>query len=409
MTTDWTARLEKTRIALYRSEEFLWKTCIKKITKGDVWEIELQYYHIILNVDVKKLKDGKCLGFLRYKIKGLEQWQEYVDIVTYADADRAKQHTVLTFLSYLKSDDVMKFYDKSPLIEPTLPNLEKDENYQIQYELDGKLAGPPTDLQLFEKLKVVKLSGYNARTFRILISGNTKTKDDAIKESKKILNDYLDYYCLRTQIPIKILNNGRPHAIIFNNNSEMDMNFNSNVFVPEPDVITKFANELKNMSHKGNINYILNAMKYYRKASLSENLEDKLVNYFVALEALYSKNEQEITFRFSIRMSTFLEIDSDEIKKIFDEAQNYYRKRSTAVHGDITKIQTKDIEKIDNWVRTSILYFLELSDYFFERDLSINAIDYGVIDFEYRELLHAMTEPANEKITQNDAKSFEIE
>ena len=53
------------------------------------------------------------------------------------------------------------------------------------------------------------------------------------------------------------------------------------------------------------------------------------------------------------------------------------------------------INKIDLWVRKSILYFIELSEYFPHRDLSIEAIDYAVVDFEFRDFLRNITEPAN--------------
>ena len=394
MSEDRPSKLDKTREALYRSQEFLWKNCIKTIKKNDVWEIELQYYHIILKVSTKKLKNNNYLGFLRYKIKGLEQWQDFVNVTESNDPNYAKQHTVLNFLSFLKSDEVQQFYGNPPLTEPELPKLSENENYQIQYELDGKLAGPPTDLKLTPQLRIVKLSGYNSQTFRVLVTGNADSKEKAISESKKIVNGFLDYYCVRTKQTIKILNDGKPHSIIFNDISDMELNFSLEYFITDEQIISKYSTELEKINQDSELNYIQNALKYYRKARNEKEPEEKLVNYFIALEALYSSGS-EITFRFSMRIATFLGIESNEILEIFDDAQDYYGKRSTAVHGRIVSMDKNAIEKIDLWVRKSILYFIELSENYPTRTLAINAIDYAIVDFDFRDLIHSLTEPAN--------------
>jgi len=394
-STDWSSKLDKTRAALYQSQEFLWKNCIKTIEKGDVWKIELQYYHIILKVSAKKLKNNQYLGFLRYKIKGLEQWQDFVNITESNDPDYAKQHTVLNFLSFLKSDDVQSFYGNPPLIEPELPILPKNENYQIQYELSGKLAGPPTNLKLMSHLRIVELSGYNSQTFRVLVTGNTSNKEQAISESKKIVNEFLDYYCVRTEQTIKILNDGKPHSIIFNDISDIELDFSLEYFIPDEKIISKYSTELEEINQNSESDYIKNALKYYRKARNDKEPEEKLVNYFIALEALYSAGS-EITFRFSMRISTFLGIESNDILEIFDDAKDYYgKKRSKVVHGNIISMDESTIKKIDLWVRKSILYFIELSKTYTTRELMLRAIDYAIVDFEFRDIIHSLTEPAN--------------
>ena len=173
----------------------------------------------------------------------------------------------------------------------------------------------------------MKLSGYNAQTFRVLVTGKTNTQEQAIAESKKVLIDFLDYYCVRTKQSIKILNDGKPHSIIFNNISNMVLDFSLNYFIPDGKILPMYCSELQKIANNPDLHHIQNAMKYYRKARNTDELEEKLVNYFIALEALYSKGEQEITFRFSIRISTFLKTESDEIMQLFDDGKDYYRKR----------------------------------------------------------------------------------
>ena len=56
--------------------------------------------------------------------------------------------------------------------------------------MSGKLAGPPTNLKLMSHLRIVELSGYNSQTFRVLVTGNTSNKEQAISESKKIVNEF---------------------------------------------------------------------------------------------------------------------------------------------------------------------------------------------------------------------------
>lgn len=408
MSEDWKSRLDKTRIAVDLSKAYLWKTCIKSLEKGDVWKIELNEYHIMLNVSVKKLKNSKYLGFLKFKVKGLERWQDFVQLGDSTTEDDAKQQVTLQFLSYLKSDDVQKIYGHPPLIEPKLPTITGNDNYQIEYELDGKLVGPPTDLELFPKLNIVKLSGFNAQTFRVVVSGKTNTKDEAVAESKKIVNDFLDYYCVRTQQTITILNHSKPHSITFNGKSELDLGFSLEYFIPDERITSKISDELEKIKQNSNSNYIQNAMKYYRKARDADELEDKLVDYFIALEALYSRNETEITFRFSIRMSVLLEVDSNEIKQTFDDAKDYYHKRSGAVHGDLIKIDESKINKIDLWVRKSILYFIELSKNYSTHESTIAEIDYAIVDLDTRTNIHKITDPAN-SLLKEDHRRYQYE
>ena len=398
-SNNWSSKLNKTREAMYRSQEFLWKSCIKTIKKNDVWEIELQHYHIILKVSAKKLKNNKHLGFLRYKIKGLEQWQDFVNVTDSHDPNYAKQHTVLNFLSFLKSDEVQKIYGNPPLTEPELPKLSENENYQIQYELDGKLAGPPTDLKLTSQLRIVKLSGYNSQTFRVLVTGNADSKEKAILESKKIVNDFLDYYCVRTEQTLKMLNDGRPHSITFDDQSDMELDFSLEYFIPDETIISTYSKELEKIRYDSELNYIKNALKYYRKARNEKEPEEKLVNYFIALEALYSGGT-EITFRFSMRISTLLGIESNDILEIFNDAQTYYGDRSKAVHGKIISMDKNTIKKIDSWVRKSIMSFTELSESYSTQKLVINAIDYAIVDFEFRDLIHSLVEPANQRLEE---------
>ena len=119
------------------------------------------------------------------------------------------------------------------------------------------------------------------------------------------------------------------------------------------------------------------------------------MNYFIALEALYSGGS-EITFRFSMRISTFLGIESNDTLEIFDDAKDYYgKKRSKVVHGKIISMDESTIKKIDLWVRKSILYFIELSKTYTTHELTLRAIDYAIVDFEFRDIIHSLTEPAN--------------
>ena len=62
--------------------------------------------------------------------------------------------------------------------------------------------------------------------------------------------------------------------------------------------------------------------------------EDKLIDYWIALEALFLPHDQELSYRAALRISYFLGADADDRKLKFEAIKDSYDARSWVVHGE---------------------------------------------------------------------------
>jgi hypothetical protein len=76
-----------------------------------------------------------------------------------------------------------------------------------------------------------------------------------------------------------------------------------------------------------------NALLFYRNGYNSDNPDLALVSCTTCLESVFSTFEQELSFRLSLRVATFLADENTERQELFEEAKEVYRIRSKIVHG----------------------------------------------------------------------------
>jgi Apea-like HEPN len=76
-----------------------------------------------------------------------------------------------------------------------------------------------------------------------------------------------------------------------------------------------------------------NAAAFYRNGYNSDNADLALISFTTCLESLFSTVEQELSFRLSLRVATFLADENAKRKQLFEEAKDVYRIRSKVVHG----------------------------------------------------------------------------
>lgn len=133
--------------------------------------------------------------------------------------------------------------------------------------------------------------------------------------------------------------------------------------------------------------YLRLAMKYYRKGKWSQIPEDKLINYFIALEALYSNSKSEISFRFAMRLALLLGRSSKSRKNIAQKAKKLYDIRSRIIHGDKFILSAKSLKEADEWLRKSILSFMTLSNNY-GRDKILTKLDEAMVDNDLRSKLY---------------------
>lgn len=115
------------------------------------------------------------------------------------------------------------------------------------------------------------------------------------------------------------------------------------------------------------------ALRRFNLAQEKAELHDKIIDYFIAFEALYLKeNEfQELRYRFALRTSHLLGQDLKERKEIFSFLNKAYIIRSKIVHGIpigyTVKIAEEEMslrefaDKTEEYLRKSLLKFLELT------------------------------------------------
>ena len=94
-----------------------------------------------------------------------------------------------------------------------------------------------------------------------------------------------------------------------------------------------------------------------------DKLEDKLVDFIVAFEALFFKEGEvgELRHKLSVRVARFLASEYEPRKKITKDVSDFYAKRSSVVHGENVALSDEFVNMVENYLRKSISLFLEPS------------------------------------------------
>lgn len=206
--------------------------------------------------------------------------------------------------------------------------------------------------------------------------------DNAHELVFKYLNEFYDHYCIiknkilsihsSDQIDIKNLTRNKDEYSRYFTFSSMPFSLS------KKELSLIYSNVIQ--FRKKHFKFLRLALKYYRKARLMKELEDRLINYFIALESLYSKDNTEITFKFSRRMALLLGKNSLARKKLVEKGNSMYRLRSKIVHGNESSMDLKQILEIDEWVKNSILAFVSLMSYYTSKKTILEKLDDAMID-----------------------------
>lgn len=79
--------------------------------------------------------------------------------------------------------------------------------------------------------------------------------------------------------------------------------------------------------------YMSLALRRYNSALDERQLEDRIIDFMIALEALYSSDARELRYRLSLRVATFLGKSDREREEILEFMKKAYDARSEIVHG----------------------------------------------------------------------------
>lgn len=126
--------------------------------------------------------------------------------------------------------------------------------------------------------------------------------------------------------------------------------------------------------------YIEIAIRYFNFAKERDSNEDKIVDFVIALEALYLNGDHgEFTYKLAHRAASMLGSTFDRRRVAFEKVKAAYNLRSQIVHGGSDpkkrKITNEDVEKVDNYVRISIVEYLNLNKKYNSKKLILEKID----------------------------------
>lgn len=102
-----------------------------------------------------------------------------------------------------------------------------------------------------------------------------------------------------------------------------------------------------------------------------KNLEDRLIDYMIGLEALYLPDgNQELSFRLSLRMAFLLYTDPIERKRMYYFAREMYKTRSNIVHGNKYDLNVDETSKLEELLRRSLKLWIKEKSKFSVNKLS---------------------------------------
>jgi len=103
------------------------------------------------------------------------------------------------------------------------------------------------------------------------------------------------------------------------------------------------------------------AIRRFESAYERINPADKLLDFMIAYEALFFKQGETGEFRhkLSTRVSKLLGKSYQKRKIIAKETNEFYRKRSSIVHGEEVTIPAGFVDKVESYLRDSIKILME--------------------------------------------------
>jgi len=126
----------------------------------------------------------------------------------------------------------------------------------------------------------------------------------------------------------------------------------------------KFVEVIKNLDDKR----IFYAIDFYTKASATDDITEKFIFLSLTLELLFSRENNELSYRFSNRIAHLIGNSFSEREILVKNVKSLYEKRSSLFHGASLKAPTLQyFYYMNELMRSSILQYLSLY-YEFKKD-----------------------------------------
>lgn len=126
----------------------------------------------------------------------------------------------------------------------------------------------------------------------------------------------------------------------------------------------EFCNEFINNFVMPESEYLKLAIEQFNNSYVAVSLESSFLNLMMSLEALYTKSNQELSFRLRRNCAILLGTNYENSQMIFRDIKELYDKRNKLIHGKSKQgeIKQEDVHKCSNYVRSSIKKFIELKE-----------------------------------------------
>lgn len=276
------------------------------------------------------------------------------------------------------------------------------DKFEVEIVLDGKLDDSIHE-QITNNMKYVKwkFSRENDERYCVIVMTEAETYQEAISQAVIEVEKLLSVYFLYSHESIGISHGTQVETRNLSNDKRVVAGISA-YLVGEPFNLSTFdelkSNYLKLVNGENN-NFLRIALDYFRLGRMEDYLANRLIDYFVSLEALYSFGEKtEMRYRISNRIATLLGENLEHRKEILKKARFFYDQRSAIVHGSEHQLSTNEQGTIYQWVRESILRFMVLLPIYSSHEKIIEQIDLAMIDNEVRDELRNKSKILFEKI-----------
>lgn len=155
-----------------------------------------------------------------------------------------------------------------------------------------------------------------------------------------------------------------------------------------------YSNFCKNIHRIINQKFLQIAIDRFTSALEEWKQEERIIDFTIALEAMFSTSSEDLTYKLSIRASVFLANNDEEAKFFFNFIKKAYKVRSKLVHGKVNSISLKAFiisgknfgyadtsRELERIVRLSIIKYLNfLNDHKYKsHEDVIEAIDIAAV------------------------------
>lgn len=142
--------------------------------------------------------------------------------------------------------------------------------------------------------------------------------------------------------------------------------------------------------------FLSNALDYYIRALADERSEEKLIDLMISLESLFSKENDELGLRYSLRTAFLLSVEQEGKRPdIFRNIHALYRKRSAVVHGTgNVKIEYEELSTFQKYVREAIKRLIHIE---MPKEKFLELLDQAVYDCKKAAMLNEIVTEAIKK------------